>query len=74
MIFIIIIFFFLLDQPSDSEDSWSEWSPWSACSADCGGGVQIRTRTCEGPLDDCEGQSTFTRPCNTQPCKGKWIK
>ncbi|XP_060837417.1 semaphorin-5A isoform X2 [Rhopalosiphum padi] len=61
-----------LDQPSDSEDSWSEWSPWSACSADCGGGVQVRTRTCEGPLDNCEGQNTQTRPCNTQECKGEW--
>lgn len=59
-----------LDQPSDSEDSWSEWSPWSTCSSDCGGGIQVRTRTCEGPTENCDGLARLTRPCNTQKCKG----
>lgn len=59
-----------VDQPSDSEDLWSEWSPWSMCSADCGGGVQIKTRVCDGPIDNCEGVAKLSRPCNTHRCKG----
>ena len=49
---------------------WSEWSEWNKCSAECGGGTQARTRNCQnvnGVLT-CEGESTQTRECNTQPC------
>lgn len=52
------------------ESSWTEWSPWSACSAECGGGVQVKSRTCDGLIDNCEGLTKLTRPCNIQKCKG----
>ncbi|XP_050547311.1 semaphorin-5A-like [Daktulosphaira vitifoliae] len=61
-----------LDQVSDLEESWSEWSNWSSCSSECGGGNQIKTRTCEGSSENCEGPTKLTRPCNTQKCKGEW--
>ena len=52
---------------------YSEWSAWSACSADCGGGTQTRSRqivtegACGGiPCD--EEPLSEQRPCNTDPC------
>lgn len=62
--------FLFSDQPSESEDSWSEWSLWGACSVECGGGVQVKTRNCEGPIETCDGPNKLTRPCNTNKCKG----
>lgn len=33
---------------------WTGWGPWERCTAQCGGGIQARRRTCEnGP--DCPG-------------------
>lgn len=33
---------------------WTGWGPWERCTAQCGGGIQARRRTCEnGP--DCVG-------------------
>ena len=29
---------------------WSEWSEWSTCSASCGGGSRMRSRTCNHPV------------------------
>jgi len=49
----------------------SEWSAWSACAADCGGGVQQRTRSIlvkpkyGGQACDTAMES---RPCNTASC------
>ena len=56
---------------------WSEFGDWSACSEDCGGGTQTRTRTCTNPSPanggaECQGEETETRDCNTQACPG-WI-
>lgn len=49
-----------------------EWGSWSACSATCGGGYQIRTRTCHDPLfggKNCTGEVVDLNPsCNTQSC------
>ncbi len=48
----------------------SEWSAWSACSAECGGGTQTRTRTVITPAQyggTCPPLSE-TVACNTQPC------
>ncbi|XP_074540136.1 adhesion G protein-coupled receptor B1 isoform X9 [Halichoeres trimaculatus] len=53
---------------------WSVWGQWAHCSSDCGGGIQIRTRTCRSPPEDsylCEGVVEEGRPCNSQPCSGK---
>lgn len=50
----------------------SEWGSWSACSATCGGGYQMRTRTCHDPLfggKNCTGEVVDLNPsCNSQSC------
>ncbi|XP_061886022.1 adhesion G protein-coupled receptor B1-like isoform X2 [Entelurus aequoreus] len=50
---------------------WAGWSRWSACSQECGGGVQLRTRTCQPDGAVCEGTVEEGRPCNPQSCIGK---
>lgn len=49
-----------------------EWGSWSACSATCGGGYQMRTRTCHDPLfggKNCTGEVVDLNPsCNTLSC------
>ena len=57
------------------DGGYSDFGDWSECSAECGGGTQTRTRTCTNPApahggDDCLGDSTETRKCNTQACPG----
>ena len=55
---------------------WSSWSQWGYCSKTCKGGVQMRRRVCYGGTDDeCQGESTHLRPCNTEtPCESKFLK
>ncbi|XP_052700326.1 coadhesin-like isoform X2 [Crassostrea angulata] len=61
--------------------SWTTWFRHSKCSVSCGGGVQIRTRSCHGDRDSdhhhrCSGSTVSTQPCNTHPCpdtlSGRW--
>jgi len=53
---------------------WTDWVLQGSCSVSCGGGEQIRTRTCVSvcdqttPVDNCPGEGHGTLPCNTQPC------
>jgi hypothetical protein len=56
---------------------YSEWSDWTNCTADCGGGEQVRSRTCTNPVpefvaNDCTliGESLEKRECNKIPCSG----
>ena len=50
----------------------SDWSVWSPCSAPCGGGSQVRTRSIVYPPlqggHPCDGPLTQEQPCNVQPC------
>ena len=48
---------------------WQEWSSWDSCSKSCNGGIQERTRTCEGGRN-CEGRGREGRVCNTFSCEG----
>ncbi|XP_069128273.1 SCO-spondin-like isoform X2 [Argopecten irradians] len=53
------------------------WSNWTTCSVSCGGGLQDRKRTCEGPYyggANCTGEETQERDCNTHNCPvdGEW--
>ena len=50
------------DPPIVEPAEWGEWSDWNACSAECGEGVQSRSRECsqEG---QCEGDSNETQAC-----------
>uniref|UniRef100_A0A1A8U0W5 Sema domain, seven thrombospondin repeats (Type 1 and type 1-like), transmembrane domain (TM) and short cytoplasmic domain, (Semaphorin) 5B n=1 Tax=Nothobranchius furzeri TaxID=105023 RepID=A0A1A8U0W5_NOTFU len=47
--------------------SWTAWSPWAHCSAECGGGVQSRTRTCENG-NSCPGCAMEFKVCNLESC------
>ncbi|MGH0114422.1 UNVERIFIED_CONTAM: hypothetical protein FKN15_015924 [Acipenser sinensis] len=60
--------------PSSQTGGWSMWSPWAECNSVCGGGVQMRSRTCQAPFEEaflCEGVLEEGRPCNKQPCTSK---
>ncbi|XP_052697572.1 semaphorin-5B-like isoform X2 [Crassostrea angulata] len=46
--------------------TWSSWGQFSLCDKTCGGGIQIRHRTCvSGP---CIGDSLESASCNDHPC------
>ncbi|XP_078059946.1 SCO-spondin-like [Mustelus asterias] len=45
---------------------WSKWSSWSPCSVSCGGGEQVRNRSCLNPL--CQGFPVQSKTCQTQVC------
>jgi hypothetical protein len=52
---------------------FSAWSAWGSCTVTCGGGTQIRTRTCTNPTPafggaGCSGSTSETQSCNTQSC------
>lgn len=52
---------------------WSPWNNWSSCQRTCGGGTQLRYRTCTHPLPQhhgkpCIGQGSMSRSCNTFSC------
>uniref|UniRef100_A0A672FSG5 Adhesion G protein-coupled receptor B1b n=1 Tax=Salarias fasciatus TaxID=181472 RepID=A0A672FSG5_SALFA len=54
-----------------SAEGWAGWGRWSVCSQECGGGVQVRSRTCQPDDAVCEGTVEEGRSCNPQPCIGK---
>jgi len=60
-------------QPCPVDCVVSDWSAWSACSAECGGGTQSRTRTIITPPQNggtaCPNL-VETRACNEQACGG----
>ena len=52
---------------------WTIWSKWSGCSASCGKGGILRTRTCTNPTPQydgkkCFGESVQNRPCYLKKC------
>ncbi|CAH3173411.1 unnamed protein product [Porites lobata] len=61
---------------SCNQGNYTEWTNWSECSATCGGGAQIRSRTCTNPPPkvggkDCKetiGPAQQSRQCDTGPC------
>lgn len=58
---------------ADVDGIWSKWNPWSSCTVTCGGGVQVRQRTCDNPAPSgkgkkCEGPDEGTRLCSQNPC------
>ncbi|XP_063682344.1 A disintegrin and metalloproteinase with thrombospondin motifs adt-1-like [Bolinopsis microptera] len=65
--------------PCPLNGGWSGFESWSACSKECGGGAQIRTRNCTNPIpayggEHCFGSSSENQPCNSNPCPvdGGW--
>ena len=67
--------------------AWSQWSVFGACSKNCGGGQQIRSRLCNNPVPasggaqclkaDGSGNRDLTdiqsQACNSQSCAGLWL-
>ena len=54
------------------DGAWNEWS-YSDCSKSCGGGEQIRIRSCNAPEpqnggNDCVGIHFEINSCNTNAC------
>jgi len=53
---------------------WTTWSKWSACSKECGGGVQTRSRSVESEAvaggKPCVGEEKEEQFCNKEPCPG----
>ncbi|XP_063688512.1 SCO-spondin-like isoform X2 [Bolinopsis microptera] len=65
--------------PCSVDGGWSAFSDWSECSVACGGGSQIRSRSCSNPAPenggtDCDGDDLQSRDCNADPCPidGGW--
>ena len=55
------------------DGGWSNWSALTTCSKTCGGGFQMKTRTCSNPEPAngglaCPGNVTETVNCNNQAC------
>ena len=46
---------------------WTEWGGWGSCDVLCGGGIQRRTRECDGS-EFCIGSASTSQRCNSQAC------
>jgi len=64
---------FIRETEAQLYGNWTPWTQWTACSLTCGGGNQIRTRTCPQGLGACPGLNQEERICNTGLCQfGNW--
>ena len=55
---------------------FSTWSDWSLCDKTCGGGTRFKSRHCDSPPpqnegNECVGEKFTQEECNVQfcPCK-----
>ncbi|PFX32412.1 Hemicentin-1 [Stylophora pistillata] len=69
------------EEPCPVHGNWARWEDWRQCSVSCGGGTQIRSRTCTNPPPqfggrNCSGESQNERSCNEQRCPihGNWAR
>ena len=49
------------------DTGWNAWRVWSGCDKSCGGGIQVRTRTCDGFR--CPGSAQEIKTCHTFSCR-----
>lgn len=62
---------------SNGNFGFSLWSDWKQCSASCGRGLQMRTRSCVSTLNgmeidhSCLGPKVQTKRCRLRRCPGK---
>ena len=67
--------------PFKVNGGWGKWGEWETCSASCGGGIQNRSRLCNSPLPQFEGEictadgslATETQKCNEAACPSIYI-
>ena len=57
---------------------FSEWSTWTECDKQCGGGLRNKTRVCNNPPpqnngNECVGELLVTEECNVQYCPGNLV-
>ncbi|XP_073979079.1 A disintegrin and metalloproteinase with thrombospondin motifs 7-like isoform X3 [Rhodnius prolixus] len=62
-------------RPGAVNGEWGPWSHWAQCSRSCGGGVQIRHRSCNDPAPRyggryCKGDFISFKMCSIMPCVG----
>merc|ERR1712130_830469 len=54
---------------------WTLWGEWTQCTAKCGGGESIRSRSCigngfcPGMIDDTQREDIVSRVCGQVPCE-----
>ena len=58
------------------DGGFSNWGSWGTCTVTCGGGTQVRTRSCSNPAPQyggalCAGATSQSQGCNTQVCISK---
>ena len=63
----------LVTGAGDVDGSWSKWGDWSKCTKTCGGGLQVRERTCSNPSPKgnglkCPGTGEQSQACAEVPC------
>ncbi|KAJ8314516.1 hypothetical protein KUTeg_006666 [Tegillarca granosa] len=61
------------------DGGYTDWTSWGACTVTCGGGSQVKTRTCTNPTPQyggqtCSAAASATQSCNTHHCPidGNW--
>ena len=67
---VFLCFAFLVD------GGFSLWSTWTTCSQTCGTGTKSRTRTCDNPVpnyngQNCTGNFSQAISCKIESCPGK---
>ena len=60
------------------DGGWGSWESWGSCSLTCGNGTQSRTRACDNPPPNdngqfCIGDDTEYRSCNEESCDSKYF-
>ncbi|CAG2202260.1 Hemicentin-1,Coadhesin,Adhesion G protein-coupled receptor B3,Adhesion G protein-coupled receptor B2,Thrombospondin-1,Mucin-like protein [Mytilus edulis] len=65
--------------PCPIAGNWGSWKDWTMCPNTCGGGIQVRSRSCDNPApanngQGCIGSDTESRQCASNPCPiaGNW--
>eukprot|EP00105_Crassostrea_gigas_P019200 XP_011437616.1 PREDICTED: coadhesin [Crassostrea gigas] len=59
------------EEPCKVDGHWGSWSQFTLCSATCGSGTMVRTRTCDNPPAQFGGKQCNGPPYEEKRCKNK---